>query len=166
MKSTVLNRDHRTSYRGSWYPPVRVDLSVRVGALRLANPVIAASGTFGYGLEFTDLLDLNRLGGFVTKGISKDPIEGAPPPQTLRNPFGNAQRCGPAKRGSGGIRPGQTSTVAKIQHPRDRERLRLLPGGVCRSHPATRRCGRDIGLRAKYFLPERKKGWDAVWWQS
>ncbi len=75
-------------------PPDRVDLSVRVGALRLANPVIAASGTFGYGLEFTDLLDLNRLGGFVTKGISKDPIEGAPPPRLYETPSGMLNAVG------------------------------------------------------------------------
>lgn len=62
-------------------PMNRVDLSVQVGALRLSNPVIAAAGTFGYGVEFAHLVDLNRLGGFVTKGISKDPIEGAPPPR-------------------------------------------------------------------------------------
>jgi dihydroorotate dehydrogenase (NAD+) catalytic subunit len=67
---------------------------VRVGALRLANPVIAASGTFGYGLEFTDLLDLNRLGGFVTKGISKDPIEGAPPPRLYETPSGMLNAVG------------------------------------------------------------------------
>ena len=62
-------------------PSNRVDLSVQVGALRLANPIIAASGTFGYGLEFAHLVDLNRLGGFVTKGISLQPIEGAPAPR-------------------------------------------------------------------------------------
>jgi len=59
----------------------RVDLSVQVGALRLANPIIAAGGTFGYGVEFAHLVDLNRLGGFVTKGISKEPMEGAPSPR-------------------------------------------------------------------------------------
>src|SRR5258705_541188 len=48
-----------------------VDLSVKVGALRLRNPILAASGTFGYGLEFAHLVDLNRLGGFVTKGLSR-----------------------------------------------------------------------------------------------
>ena len=56
-------------------PSDRVDLSVQVGALRLANPIITAGGTFGYGVEFAHLVDLNRLGGFVTKGISNDPIE-------------------------------------------------------------------------------------------
>src|ERR1700732_1618116 len=59
-------------------PSDRVDLSVQVGALRLANPIIAASGTFGYGLEFAHLVDLNRLGGLVTKGLSLEPIQGAP----------------------------------------------------------------------------------------
>jgi dihydroorotate dehydrogenase (NAD+) catalytic subunit len=58
-----------------------VNLSVKIGALRLRNPILAASGTFGYGLEFAHLVDLNRLGGFVTKGLSREPIEGAPAPR-------------------------------------------------------------------------------------
>jgi dihydroorotate dehydrogenase (NAD+) catalytic subunit len=61
--------------------PNHVDLSVQVGALRLANPIITASGTFGYGVEFAHLVDLNCLGGLVTKGISREPIEGAPSPR-------------------------------------------------------------------------------------
>jgi len=58
-----------------------VDLSVSVGALRLANPVLAASGTFGYGVEFAHILDLNRLGGVVVKGLSLEPMDGAPAPR-------------------------------------------------------------------------------------
>jgi dihydroorotate dehydrogenase (NAD+) catalytic subunit len=50
---------------------------VNVGALRLQNPIIAASGTFGYGIEFSHLADLNRLGGLVVKGLSAQPIAGA-----------------------------------------------------------------------------------------
>lgn len=61
--------------------PAVPDLSVQVGALRLRNPILAASGTFGYGLEFAHLVDLSRLGGFVTKGLSREPIEGAPAPR-------------------------------------------------------------------------------------
>ena len=71
-----------------------VDLGVQVGALRLANPVIAASGTFGYGLEFAHLVDLNRLGGFVTKGISLEPIEGAPAPRLCETPSGMLNAVG------------------------------------------------------------------------
>lgn len=61
--------------------PGAVDLSVQIGALRLANPVLAASGTFGYGIEFAHLVDLNRLGGIVVKGLSLEPMEGAPAPR-------------------------------------------------------------------------------------
>ena len=75
-------------------PSDRVDLSVQVGALRLANPIIAASGTFGYGLEFAHLVDLNRLGGFVTKGISLQPIEGAPAPRLCDTPSGMLNAVG------------------------------------------------------------------------
>jgi dihydroorotate dehydrogenase (NAD+) catalytic subunit len=62
-------------------PPNAVDLSVTIGALRLANPVIAASGTFGYGVEFAHLVDLNKLGGIVVKGLSLEPMAGAPAPR-------------------------------------------------------------------------------------
>jgi dihydroorotate dehydrogenase (NAD+) catalytic subunit len=60
-----------------------VDLAVTVGALRLANPVIAASGTFGYGIEFSQLADLNRLGGIVVKGLSLEPMDGASAPRLV-----------------------------------------------------------------------------------
>ena len=71
-----------------------VDLRVKIGALRLRNPILAASGTFGYGLEFTHLVDLNRLGGFVTKGLSREPIEGAPPPRVCETPSGMLNAVG------------------------------------------------------------------------
>jgi len=71
-----------------------VDLSVQIGALRLRNPILAASGTFGYGLEFAHLVNLNRLGGFVTKGLSQEPIEGAPPPRLCPTPSGMLNAIG------------------------------------------------------------------------
>ncbi|MDE2977907.1 MAG: dihydroorotate dehydrogenase, partial [Acidobacteriota bacterium] len=55
------------------------DLSTRVGPLRLQNPILTASGTFGYGLEFAERADLHRLGGLVTKGLSLEPLAGNPP---------------------------------------------------------------------------------------
>jgi len=75
-------------------PSNRVDLSVQVGALRLANPVITASGTFGYGVEFAHLVDLNRLGGIVTKGLSIQPMEGAPAPRLHETPSGMLNAIG------------------------------------------------------------------------
>lgn len=71
-----------------------VDLSVQIGALRLRNPILAASGTFGYGLEFAHLVDLSRLGGLVTKGLSLQPIEGAPPPRLCETPSGMLNAVG------------------------------------------------------------------------
>jgi dihydroorotate dehydrogenase (NAD+) catalytic subunit len=72
----------------------RVDLTVQIGALRLPNPILAASGTFGYGLEFAHLVDLRRIGGFVTKGISMEPIEGAPAPRLCETPSGMLNAVG------------------------------------------------------------------------
>jgi len=71
-----------------------VDVSVQIGALRLRNPILAASGTFGYGIEFAHLVDLNRLGGFVVKGLSREPIEGAPPPRLCETPSGMLNAVG------------------------------------------------------------------------
>ena len=71
-----------------------VDLSVQIGALRLRNPILAASGTFGYGVEFAHLANLNRLGGFVVKGLSREPIEGAPPPRLCETPSGMLNAVG------------------------------------------------------------------------
>jgi dihydroorotate dehydrogenase (NAD+) catalytic subunit len=57
------------------------DLAVRLGPLELPNPILTASGCFGYGLEFAHLADLERLGGIVTKGLSLAPLPGNPPPR-------------------------------------------------------------------------------------
>ena len=74
--------------------PADVDLSVAIGALRFRNPIIAASGTFGYGLEFAHLLDLSHLGGLVTKGLSREPIDGAPGPRLCETPSGMLNAVG------------------------------------------------------------------------
>ena len=64
------------------------DLNVRLGPLELKNPVITASGTFGYGQEFDALMDLNLLGGIIVKGLSLRPKEGNPPPRIVETPCG------------------------------------------------------------------------------
>lgn len=71
-----------------------VDLSVNIGALRLRNPILAASGTFGYGVEFADLVDLNKIGGFVTKGLSLEAIQGSPAPRLCETPSGMLNAVG------------------------------------------------------------------------
>lgn len=74
--------------------PAAVDLSVNVGALRLANPILAASGTFGYGVEFAHLVDLNGLGGVVVKGLSREPMNGAPAPRLCETAAGMLNSVG------------------------------------------------------------------------
>src|ERR1035437_2923808 len=61
--------------------PLLFDMSVSFCGITLKNPVIAASGTFGYGVEFEDIVSIEKLGGFVAKGLSKEPMPGNPPPR-------------------------------------------------------------------------------------
>lgn len=70
------------------------DLSVRFAGIQLKNPIIAASGTFGYGIEFEDVVHLSRLGGFVVKGLSKEPMAGNPPPRLFETPAGMLNAIG------------------------------------------------------------------------
>jgi len=74
--------------------PAEVDLRVSVGTLLLKNPVIAASGTFGYGVEFASLVNLQRLGGIVVKGLSLEPMDGAPAPRICETPSGMVNAIG------------------------------------------------------------------------
>jgi dihydroorotate dehydrogenase (NAD+) catalytic subunit len=60
-----------------------MNLSVKIGALTLQNPVTVASGTFGYGVEYAQLVDLNQLGAVVVKGIRLEPVRGNPTPRTV-----------------------------------------------------------------------------------
>src|SRR5277367_1198384 len=70
------------------------DLSVSFAGIELKNPVIAASGTFGYGIEFEDIVHLNNLGGFVVKGLSKEPMAGNPPPRLYETAAGMLNAIG------------------------------------------------------------------------
>lgn len=73
---------------------MKPDLTVRLGGLELANPVIAASGTFGYGIEFEEIVSLERIGGFVTKGISLEPMKGHPPQRIVQTASGMLNAIG------------------------------------------------------------------------
>ena len=79
--------------------PPRTDLGVSFAGIQLKNPVIAASGTFGYGVEFEDVLHLDKLGGFVVKGLSKEPMIGNPPPRLYETPAGMLNAIGLANVG-------------------------------------------------------------------
>lgn len=74
-------------------------LNVNVGGLALKNPVMTASGTFGYGLEFADFIDLNRLGGFIVKGTTLAPREGNDYPRMAETPSGMLNCVGLQNKG-------------------------------------------------------------------
>lgn len=71
-----------------------MDLSVSIGKLNLKNPVMTASGTFGYGEEYSEFVDLNKLGAIVVKGISLKPMCGNPPPRIWETPCGMLNSIG------------------------------------------------------------------------
>jgi dihydroorotate dehydrogenase (NAD+) catalytic subunit len=71
-----------------------LDLSVTFAGIELKNPIIAASGTFGYGVEFEDVVHLDKLGGFVVKGLSREPMIGNPPPRLWETAAGMLNAIG------------------------------------------------------------------------
>lgn len=76
-----------------------VNLEVNIGNLHLKNPVMTASGTFGYGEEFCDFIDLNRLGGYIVKGTTLEPREGNPYPRMAETPSGMLNAVGLQNKG-------------------------------------------------------------------
>jgi dihydroorotate dehydrogenase (NAD+) catalytic subunit len=73
---------------------MKPDMKVRFAGIELANPVIAASGTFGYGIEFEEIVSLEAIGGFVTKGISLEPMTGHASPRIIQTAAGMLNAIG------------------------------------------------------------------------
>lgn len=74
--------------------PAQLDMSVEFCGIKFKNPVIAAAGTFGYGVEFEDIVALDKLGGFVVKGLSREPMAGNPPPRLYETAAGMLNAIG------------------------------------------------------------------------
>ena len=75
------------------------DLSVKIGGLNLKNPVMTASGTFGYGIEYADFMDISRLGGIFVKGTTIQPREGNDYPRMAETPSGMLNAVGLQNKG-------------------------------------------------------------------
>jgi len=111
-----------------------VDLSVDLGFLKLRNPVLAASGTFGYGLEFTPFLDLKAIGGLVVKGLYFGPREGNPPPRLVETAGGLINAIGLqgvgveqfAKEILPQLRKFQTAVLINVCGANDEEYIRVI----------------------------------------
>lgn len=76
-----------------------VKTDIKIGGLNLKNPVLTASGTFGYGLEFADFVNLEKLGGFIVKGTTLNPREGNPYPRSAETPMGMLNAVGLQNKG-------------------------------------------------------------------
>lgn len=86
------NQGNRRAQTEQTYPTM--DLSVKIGRMKLKNPVMTASGTFGYGEEYSEFIDLSRLGAVVVKGISLKPMQGNPPPRICETSCGMLNSIG------------------------------------------------------------------------
>jgi dihydroorotate dehydrogenase (NAD+) catalytic subunit len=93
-----------------------LDMRVNVAGIMLKNPVIAASGTFGYGVEFEDVVTLERLGGFVVKGLSREPMPGNPPPRLFETAAGMLNAIGLQNIGVGAFISEKLPLLRKINN--------------------------------------------------
>jgi dihydroorotate dehydrogenase (NAD+) catalytic subunit len=99
-------------------PDPRPDMSVSLCGVDLVSPVIAASGTFGYGVEFEEIVSLNKIGAFVTKGLSREPMAGNPAPRVIETASGMMNAIGLQNMG------------VKAFLEQKLPRLRQIPGAV------------------------------------
>lgn len=93
------------------------DLHVRFCGIELRNPVIAASGTFGYGVEFEDIVSLHSIGAFVTKGLSREPMPGNPPPRLIETAAGMLNAIGLQNMGVAAFLEHKLPAVQKLPCP-------------------------------------------------
>lgn len=93
------------------------DLRVKFCGIELRNPVIAASGTFGYGVEFEDIVGLDTIGAFVTKGLSKEPMPGNPPPRIIETAAGMLNAIGLQNMGVNAFIEQKLPAVQKLSCP-------------------------------------------------
>jgi len=92
-----------------------VDLSVTVGGLHLSNPVILASGTFGYGTEYGELLDVKKIGGIVSKALTLEKRDGNPPPRIAETPCGMLNSVGLENVGLSGFMAEKLKSMKNIK---------------------------------------------------
>lgn len=93
-----MNKDHTFQPRNTDYAD-RLDLSVKIGRLTMHNPVGVASGTFGYGEEYDELVHIDALGALYTKAVTLEPRQGNPPPRLVETPMGLINSIGLANPG-------------------------------------------------------------------
>lgn len=96
---------------------LKPDLRVRFCGIELRNPIIAASGTFGYGVEFEDIVALDAIGAFVTKGLSRKPMPGNPPPRIVETAAGMLNAIGLQNMGVAAFIEQKMPSIQKLPCP-------------------------------------------------
>ncbi len=132
-------------------------LSVRLGPLTLRNPILTASGTFGYGVEFSDFVELSKIGGLCTKGLSLKPHAGNAPPRICETPGGMLNAIGLQNIGIGAflseklpkLRAAGATVIANVWGDLEEDYV-----AVVRALEGRRGPRRD---RAQHLLPERRR---------
>ena len=103
------------------------DMRVNVAGVELRSPVIAASGTFGYGVEFEEIVSIDRIGAFVTKGLSREPMAGNPTPRIIETAAGMINAIGLQNMGVRAVCAGEAAEAAADEgRGGDREYLWVL----------------------------------------
>ena len=113
------------------------DLSVNIGELQMKNPVMTASGTFGYGVEYSDFMDISRLGGIFVKGTTIQPREGNFYPRMAETPSGMLNAVGLQNKGAQYF---VDNIYQGYRHPHDRKCEWIVCGnlrGMCRKDSRT-----------------------------
>ncbi|RWX51778.1 dihydroorotate oxidase B, catalytic subunit [Candidatus Electrothrix marina] len=113
MEKSVMESGSETNLAPCGMP----DLRVQIGSLALRNPVMTASGTFGYAREFANLVDLDRLGGIIVKGISLQPKPGNPPPRIVETACGMLNAIGLENVGVDRFITGKMPYLRKLSTP-------------------------------------------------
>ncbi len=139
--------------------PVSVDLTVDLGrGLVLPNPILVASGTFGYGVEYGDVVDVDRLGAICCKGTTLKARIGNPTPRVTETPGGMLNSIGLQNPGVDAVIEKYAATLGELEGARHRQRGGRIGGRLRRGHAPTRGRAGDRRHRAQHLLPECRQG--------
>ena len=131
-------------------------LATSLCGIPLKTPVLAASGTYAYGVELRDLVDLSALGGIVVKGLSREPMDGNPPPRVWETEAGMINSIGLQNIGVRAFVSRKAARAARRWHRDLRQRVRLRRRRLSRSRPRARRRRGRRRLRAQRLLSQHQ----------
>ena len=132
------------------------DLTVDIGGLALQNPVMTASGTFGYAREFSTLVELKRLGGAIVKGLSLEPSKGNPPPRIAETPCGMLNAIGLENVGLEAFLERKVPFLQRLEIPVLANIYGTDIGAYARLAERLDDVDAIAGVEVKYLVPQRE----------